>query len=257
MYPVKSCAGIKLERARVGVRGFENDRRWLVVSDENRYITQRECSAMALIRPFIDSDGLLRLNAPGMPEFVNIVGRGTSRRFDVVLFKSTYSAEEDDNGAAGWLTEFLKRPCKLVRVPDDFNRVAVAKTDPGKSALFSFADAYPFLVISEASLQSLNERLHQPLPMNRFRPNIVVSGAAPYEEDGWRKMQIGSIGFIGSETCGRCAITTIDQATAERGKEPLITLSEYRKSGDKVMFGLYFVHENNGSICVGDKVQLG
>lgn len=265
IYPIKSCAGTALEAADIQARGFANDRRWLVVDAEWRFLTQREIARMALIQPTVD-DHCLRLSAPegvGVELPVDQPGR----RVEVTIWKdSGVGAVDQGDEVAGWLSDFLRREVRLVRFADDYTRqvnqhYASRETDsfavPGGHQV-GFADAYPFLIISEESLADLNSRLDEPLPMNRFRPNIVVCGAdEPYDEDNWKVIRVGDTAFDLVKACARCVTTTTDQATAVRGTEPLWTLATYRQGAKGApLFGQNAVHRSMGTIRVGDRVKV-
>ena len=154
-----------------------------------------------------------------------------------------------------WFGRFLGSSCQLVRKPeDDVRPVDSAYARGGDQT--SFADAFPLLLISEASLEDLNRRLESPVPMNRFRPNLVVRGCGPYAEDGWEEVRAGGASFRVAEPCARCAITTVDRGSGERGKEPLRTLATYRKADGEVLFGRYLIHASNGTVRVGDPVEV-
>jgi uncharacterized protein YcbX len=168
--------------------------------------------------------------------------------WDDMVFAYRGTPEQDQ-----WLTEALGQPCRLTYMPDVALRSVDGATQPG---LVSFADAYPFLLVGQASLDDLNQRLALPVPMNRFRPNLVVSGATPYAEDSWKALQVGTLAFQGIRPCGRCLVTTTDQLTAERSPEPMRTLAEYRKVDNKVMFGLNVVGPGSGRLRAGDAVHV-
>jgi uncharacterized protein YcbX len=174
----------------------------------------------------------------------------------VRIWKDQCTATWLGEKAARWFSDFLEAPSNLVHMADDTLRPANATYAP-EGTRVSFADAFPFLVISEESLADLNSRLAEPLPMNRFRPNLVVGGAQPYDEDRWERVEINGIRLRIVKPCARCVITTTDQATTERGQEPLRTLARYRKSWGQVMFGQNAVHETLGRLRVGDRVLPG
>jgi uncharacterized protein YcbX len=256
VYPIKSCAGISLDRADIGPRGIRHDREWLVVKlDSGEFLTQREQPRLALIRPALVENGLT-LFAPGLPSLeVPIVGNGAGRR--VRVWEDWCDAIDQGDHAARWLSEHLSTECRLVRMDDGF----VRKVDPDYAVddwdQVGFADSYPLLLISEESLSDLNARLTNPLPMNRFRPNVVIGGARePFSEDRLRVLRIGDVVFYAVKPCSRCVTTTTDQLTAERGHEPLTTLATFRKVGSKVLFGQNLIHANPGEIRVGDEVTV-
>lgn len=254
VYPVKSCAGIARSRFAVDARGPEDDRRWMVVDPDFRFVTQRECPAMALVRVEREGEALRLLADADAPLELPAAGC-EGPRVDVVVWRDTCAAIDQGDEAARWLSERLARPVRLVRMADDTERRVNPLRSP-EYAVTGFADGYPFLLIGEASLDDLNRRLPEPLPMDRFRPNVVVSGSEPYAEDTWRRIRIGALELEFAKPCGRCAITTTDQATAARGKEPLRTLARYRRLDDEAVFGSNFVHRAQGAIAVGDAIEV-
>lgn len=255
-YPIKSCGGSSLGEAAVGSRGIIHDREFMIVdATTGLFLTQRELPRMALIRPRMEGD-LLRLDAPGMSRLtVEPVRQGATRR--VLVWHDRCPAVDQGPDIAGWLSEFLKSDCRLVRMADDHVRRVNRRYAVSDGDQVGFADGYPFLLISEESLVDLNARLSSPLPMNRFRPNIVVTGGAvPYLEDTWRCVRIAGIDFHLVKPCARCVITTTDQDTGERGKEPLTTLAGYRRTNRGVLFGQNMIHGNSGAIRRGDLVEV-
>jgi uncharacterized protein YcbX len=253
-YPIKSCQGIALERAEVDARGIVDDRRLMLVDPAGRFLTQREHPRMALIAARVDGP-LLSVSAPGMDSLA-LDRTADGPRREVSIWRDRCQAVDLGAEAAGWLSEFLATPCQLVRIAEDELRVVDQAYAPRPADQVGFADGFPFLVIAQASLDDLNARLETPLPMDRFRPNIVVAGCAPYAEDGWEQIRIGEITLALVKPCARCAITTTDQRTAERGKEPLRTLATYRAVGGKVMFGQNAIHDRAGAIRIGAEVEL-
>ena len=254
-YPIKSCAGSPLEIAEIGARGIVHDREFMLVEPASGlFFTQRELPRMALVEPTTD-DGVLRLRAPGMPDLtMPVIAEGQTR--EVVVWRDGCPAVDQGEEVAAWLSRFLGRPCRLVRMAEGH----VRRVDPtyavSEADQVGFADGYPFLIISEESLADLNARLARPLPMNRFRPNIVVRGGAAYAEDGWRRIRIGGVELSLVKACARCAITTTDQATAEVGREPLATLATYRRAERGVLFGQNAIHAAAGAIRVGDAIEV-
>lgn len=260
IYPIKACAGISLTQARLTPRGLEHDRWMMVIDPDGRFLTQRECPTLALVTPTLDGEHLT-LSTSGLEPTSVAVSRVGERR-SVVVWRSTCDAIDQGDVAAEWFSTHLGRAVRLVRVADDFHRTLDATYAPRAGDTTAFADGYPILVISEESLTDLNARLSTALPMNRFRPNIVVHGAEPYAEDAWRRFSIGGLSFEGVKTCARCVVTTTDQATAQRGREPLATLATYRDSDRGVLFGQNVIQtppEGNptwdwGSVRVGNQV---
>jgi hypothetical protein len=254
LYPIKSCRGVALREAAVDARGIVGDRRCMVVDAGGRFLTQRERPRMALVAPALDGDRLT-VRAPDMPTLA-VALRDDGARRAVVIWDDRCEAVDQGDDAAAWLSDFLRTPCRLVRIADDFvRRVDPAYARPDDQV--GFADGYPFLLAAEASLADLNARTATPLPMDRFRPNVVVDGRTPYEEDGWTRVRIGGVAFRVLKPCARCPITTVDQRTAARAREPLRALAAYRRvPGRGVMFGQNLAHDAPGTLRVGDAVEV-
>ncbi len=252
-YPVKSLGGEASSSLEVGPRGPQFDRHWMVVDADGRFITQRQQPRMCLIQARTDDERALWLTAPGMPEICG--GERRAERLEVRVWDDVLSASAAGPAADRWLSEFLALPCRLVSLPDHVAR----PVDPdyaGPSDQVGFADGFPFLLISQASLDDLNSRLERPLPMLRFRPNLVVSGCDPYAEDRWRRLRIGDLEFRIAKPCSRCIIPTIDPATAQRSAEPLRTLRGYRRRDNKIYFGQNLVHRGSGRLAVDMPVEV-
>jgi uncharacterized protein YcbX len=255
VHPVKSCRGISPPAWPLDAYGLRGDRSWMVVDERGRFVTQRELPRLALIRTRIDDEHVV-LDAPGREPLV--LPRGGAAAGDVVVEVWSHRGRAVDGGdaAARWITAHLGAPARLVATPSDHVR-AVDRAWFDGDAQAAFSDGYPLLLISEASLADLNARLARPLPMNRFRPNLVVRGAAPYEEDLWKRIRIGGIEMAVVKPCSRCVITTTEQDTGERdGSEPLRTLATYRKTALGVVFGQNVVHLATGTLAVGSTVEV-
>jgi uncharacterized protein YcbX len=261
IYPVKSLRGFAIPSATVDALGLVGDRRFLVVDAQNQFLTQRALPRMALIETALTAHDLV-LRAPhGGSCAVPLRAAGPAELLSVRVWKSEGLLAEDCGvEVAVWLSDFLRHPCRLVRIGEKFHRPIVrpGKAQPGD--VVSFADGVPFLILSEASLADLNDRLATPLLLDRFRPNLLVSGCEAFAEDTWPRFQIGTVTFRAAGPCARCVITTTDQRTAERGKEPLRTLATYRRAPDDptdVNFGQNLIHETkSGTLKVGDAVAL-
>jgi uncharacterized protein YcbX len=254
VYPIKSARGLSMDEWETDDFGLRYDRRWMVVDESGQFISQRDHPRMTLVVPNL-VDGMLLVDAPGMPTLELVANPGSTVSTSVTVWNDTCEASWLGEGAARWFSKFLGCSCSLVYMGQN----AVRPADPEYAASgtrVSFADAFPFLLISQESLSDLNRRLAKPLPMNRFRPNLLVAGGAPYDEDQWRLIQIGSVKLRLVKPCARCVVTTTDQVTAERGLEPLRTLATYRKVGGEVMFGQNAVHEGRGGLRVGDEVLV-
>lgn len=227
IYPVKSCRGIALTQARLTETGFAHDREWLVVTPEYRFLTQRERPLLAQIEPAI-SDGQLVLRKPNGPE-LSLPLDLTGPEVEVTIWRTKAAAFDAGEHAAAWLTGHMGKPARLVRFDKRQKRISDSNWTGDVEALVQFADAYPWLLISQGSLDELNRRMTQPLPMNRFRPNIVVDGLPPFGEDSVDEFISGEVRLKVVKPCDRCVVTTTDQFTGERmGEEPLKALKEFR-----------------------------
>ncbi|MGW6406452.1 MOSC domain-containing protein [Streptomyces vinaceus] len=262
IHPVKSVAGTSPGEMAVEPWGLSGDRRWAVVDTEGTVITQRQQPRMALAAARPLGGGAVALSAPGMAEMVVEVPEPGPLE-PVTLFGKKVETVVAASAAADWFSAYLGVPARLVHLDDPAVRRPVdpAYALPGETV--SLADAYPVLLVTLASLDALNSLIAQgdhpeegPLPMNRFRPNVVVAGAEAWAEDGWRRIAIGDAVFRGVRECGRCIVTTTDQATAERGKEPLKSLARHRRIGKSLAFGRQLVPVRTGTVRVGDEVRV-
>jgi uncharacterized protein YcbX len=257
VYPIKSARGIPLTRAQLEERGFQHDRRWMLVDAQGVFISQRELPRMALIDIGVAADGLM-VSAEGTPGItIPLSSSGESIRCRI--WKDTVDTVPVGAEADQWFSAFLESSCRLVYMPDAARRVVDRDYVP-EERMVGFADAFPLLIIGQGSLDQLNRKLNErgemPVSMHRFRPNIVVAGSRPHEEDEWEQIRIGAVDVDVVKPCARCVITTVDIATGEAGKEPLRTLARYRKRGSKVMFGQNAVHKQLQEIAVGDQVTV-
>lgn len=257
-YPVKSCQGIAANELTLDDRGPIDDRRWMLVDDAGVFMSQREHRRLALVAVQLTETGL-RLTAPGMePLAVRVPAADGRADFTATVWGDDARVRPAGRDADRWFTALLGVSARLVHQPGDAPRAlrreyAGAIAEPRRVTL---SDGAPLLLIGAASLDDLNARLESPLPMNRFRPNVVVLGAAPYAEDEWSRIAIGDVVFEVAKPCARCVITTVDQETAEAGVEPLRTLARYRKVGSGVLFGQNIAHHAPGTVRVGDEVRV-
>jgi uncharacterized protein len=254
IYPVKSCGGIPLQRARLTATGFAHDRQWLIVRPNGRFVTQREVPHLALIRPALE-EGTLQLRAPEKPDFRVEIDHGGAAT-EVVCWRDRCKAIDAGDDAAQWLESFLGQPYRLVRFDPSLPRTS-DKTWTGEIDAFNqFSDGFPWLLISQASLDDLNGRLQRRLPMNRFRPNIVVDGLSAFEEDAIYELNTDAIALRPVKPCTRCTITTTDQERGEReGDEPLQTLRDYRF--DRELRGVKFGQNVVLSKGIGEWLEVG
>lgn len=250
IYPIKSCGGISVREAAVVERGFQYDRRWMVTDRNGMFLTQRNHPKLALAVTSLNGNHIL-ITSSNLDQVRIPLELPEGETIPVEVWGSQVNALRGPKEADGWFSVLLGHPCLLVHMPSTAIRT-VSHSSALKSDHIAFPDAFPFMLLSEASLDDLNGRLAEPVPMNRFRPNIVVRGCAPYEEDTWRDLRIGSLPFLGAKPCARCTTTTVDQATAVKGVEPLQTLASYRNRNGDVLFGQNLLHRAKGVLRIGD-----
>jgi len=263
IYPLKGCRAVDLAESAVEPCGLAGDRRWLLVDSDFRFISQREHASLARLTVrcgpgadiSVSSDGypLLRIPAPGQ------AARPAPEMLTVTVWRSTVLATAAGPAADAWFSAYLSEPVRLVYL-DDPTRRAVDPEFGADGDVVSFADGYPLLLTSAESLGQLGEWLsaegERPVPMNRFRPSVVVTGFEPWAEDRWRRLRIGSVSFRVAKPCGRCLVTTTDQLTGERGREPLAMLGRRRRFGEALVFGQNLIPDSPGLIRVGDPVEI-
>ena len=256
IYPVKSLKGIPLRSATIEGRGLEYDRRWLLVDENAQFFTQREVPKMAAIKIDVGPSGMKATCNGSSIDVPLEAATGDTR--PVTIWNDTVTAEYYPQEIHSWFTGVLGLECRLVRMPESTQRILPREYAIREDDVVSFADGYPFLLIGQSSLDDLNTRLEEPVPMNRFRPNFVVAGAGPFEEDTWKRIRIGSTEFHLVKPCARCVLTTVDQVSGVKtGKEPLATLSGYRNFDGKVLFGQNLIAETvGGTVSVGDEIEV-
>jgi len=254
VYPIKSAKGISVQSALVERRGIQFDRRWMVVDSAGVFLSQRGFPRLALISTHLGVD-TLRVNAPGMNTLILSLQPGGADPIRVHVWDDAVDAISAGDEAQKWFSAYLDVQSRLVFMPEDSLR-HVEPESPIHNAIVSFADGFPLLLMSQHSLDDLNKRLVTPVPMNRFRPNVVVNDSSAFAEDGWKKIRIGTMLFYVVKPCSRCITTTVDQETGIQGKEPLATLSQYRKVDGNVLFGQNIIPENVGTITVGNRVEI-
>ena len=263
-FPVKSCRGQELETAVVEPWGLAGDRRWMLVDETGETVTVREHREMLLIHPRLRADGGLEVSAPDHPDLVVPRPAPGGRLVDVTVFGRTpFGASPAGQEADAWFSKVMAEPVRLV-FADDPNRRQANPAYAGPGVPMHFGDGYPLLVTTEASLAALNELIaagekadEGPLPMVRFRPNLVIGGGLPWAEDGWLRLRVGEAEFRVVKGCDRCAIPTTDEKTAVRRKEPTYTLSKHRRWDGAVWFGMNVVPLTPGAtLRVGDQVEV-
>ncbi|CAG7857101.1 hypothetical protein MCAMS1_01822 [biofilm metagenome] len=254
IYPVKSLAGIQVSSWPVVATGLKYDRQWMLIDGNRQFLSQRVMPRMALINTAIQ-ELLLNLSAPGMDDLgLMLMPTGDE------IIRSTIWHDHVDTVAVSreadqWFSQFLHTDCRLVYLPQ--NSIRHVNPDFARhDDRTTLSDGFPFLLTTESSLTALNQAMQFELTMNRFRPNLVISGCDSFAEDTWRDITIGSIGFRLPKPCSRCSVPTINPETGETGKEPLTTLNRLRKWQHKVYFGQNAIHNGGGVLSVGDNVQI-
>lgn len=264
IYPIKSLSGIPLQKSMVMAKGLQYDRRWMLVDENGRFLTQREHPEMALFQVVLENDHFLVSKKP--PSTNSAANSKNIIRLDlsgdiggevlkVQIWKNEVEAFEVNPAYSSWFSERLNLKCKLVFFPEKNLRDIDPEFAKNKEQV-SLSDGYPILIIGQSSLDELNKKLEQPVPMNRFRPNLVFTSGIAHEEDTWKNFKIRTVDFEGVKPCGRCVLTTVNQETGEKGLEPLKTLSTYRKQNGKVNFGENVIARSTGEIKIGDLIEI-
>jgi uncharacterized protein len=254
VYPIKACAGTDVQEACMEKRGLQYDRRWMLVDTQGRDLHQFDYPRLASVIVSFDTNGLL-INAPGMPQLPIPFQVESSASLTVQWYEGICEALPANSEADAWFQDFLHVPCRLVFMPESTQRFVEPEyaIDDDLAAFTSF----PYHLLGEASLEDLNQRLANPVPLDRFRPNLVIAGAPAFAEDNWRAIQINRYTFHIVKPCERCAITTVDPVKGiMTGQEPLKTLAKFRTFNQKVLFGQYLVSGETGVLRVGDPIRV-
>lgn len=254
IYPVKSLAGIHVTHWPVTDTGLQYDRKWMLIDETGHFLSQRSLPIMALIHTAIEGNTLI-LSAPNREDLHLSLNPQDGGSIACTIWQDHCVAKSVSQQADQWLSDFLKQNCRLVYHDDK----AIRSIDPRYATntdQTAFSDGFPFLILSENSLASLNQAMQLELPMSRFRPNLVISGCPAYAEDSWREIHIGGIDFRLPKPCSRCSVPAVDPDTAHVGKEPLSTLSRLRKWQNNVYFGQNALHNQKGSLAIGDAVNV-
>jgi uncharacterized protein YcbX len=262
VYPMKAARAVDLAESLVQAWGLAGDRRWLLVDADDRFVSQREEPSLARVTVSCGpaaAAGVISVSAPGRPGLRVPAPAGDAELLKVTVWRSVVLASAAGPAADAWFSGYLGRPVQLVYL-DDPTRRAVDPEFGRDGDVVSFADGYPLLLTSTGSLEELGRWLADdgdaPVPMTRFRPNVVVTGAAPWAEDNWRRIRIGDVNFRVAKPCGRCVVTTTDQVTGERGSQPLKMLGRRRRFGQQLVFGQNLIPDNDGVIRAGDRVEI-
>lgn len=253
LYPIKSLGGIALQEAKLSETGFKYDRAWMLVDEQNKFITQRECPELTLFKTELTNEGIA-VHYNGNSIEITAAMPSQQHLIKTSVFRDSVIGQLERNELNQWFSEQLNQTVRLIRTTPEHPRFV----ENHPESIVNFSDSNQYLILGESAMQELNEKLEVPLRINRFRGNIIFKGGQAHDEDEWGRIQIGERIFEGTKRCGRCKITTIEQETAQLGKEPLATLKGYRAFGRKVCFGYYFklVEGLGKSIRVGDEIRV-
>jgi uncharacterized protein len=256
IYPVKSLGGIAKQSIEITHTGFKHDRRWMLVDENNLFLTQRTHPQMALLQTAETENGIAVFHKQNPQQTIIIPFENEyNKKLTVTVWDDVCAAVEVNESLNEWFSDRLHINCKLVYMPDDTKRL-VDKRYAANDEVTSFSDGYPILMIGQSTLDNLNSKLTEALSMERFRPNLVFTGGHAHIEDEMAAFSIGEINFLGVKPCARCVMTTINQQTAQGGKEPLKTLSTYRQKNNKIYFGQNVLQQQNGIIKVGNEIKI-
>jgi uncharacterized protein len=256
IYPIKSVGGYPKQTVELVNTGFKYDRRWMLVDEQNIFLTQRILPQMALLQTAETENGIrVSLKKDPTQSITIPFNNETVVQIRATIWGDVCDVLEATGEINDWFSKMLQLNCRLVHMPDDTKRY-VDKRFALHDEITSFSDGYPILMIEERTLHNLNEKLTEALPFNRFRPNLVITGGHPHIEDEMASFEINGINFLGVKPCSRCIITTINQHTAQKGIEPLKTLAGYRMKNNNIYFGQNVLHQQNGPISVGDTITI-
>ena len=256
IYPIKSLGGISLQQAQLEDTGLKFDRNWMLIDEKGTFITQRKHFELAMLQVTIAEDKLMVTHKINPSQAITFnVDDTTGDPIDVEIWDDRSTALEVAPAVSKWFSEFMQMNVRLVKMPPGAKRLV----DPRYATddeIVSFADGYPCLIIGQSSLDGLNDKLPDPVRMDRFRPNLVFTGGEPHIEDSFKSFYLGDTLFSAVKPCARCVLTTIDQQTGAKGQEPLKTLAAYRTQNKKVMFGQNLIHKGNGMISIGSELRV-
>ncbi|ONH52246.1 hypothetical protein SAMN04490182_3632 [Pseudomonas cedrina] len=257
-YPLKSGKAERLQQAGLDKLGVEGDRRWMLVDEASgRFLTQRAVAKMSQLSALWNGSGGLTLSSPGCAPLDVALPGSDAALLGVTIWRDTLRVPDAGDEAAAWVSDFIGKPTRLVQLPLERARATDAGYGQDDDQV-GFADGYPLLLIGQASLDDLCERIGRPMQMLRFRPNLVIEGGDAFAEDGWKRLRIGDVEFRVVKPCSRCILTTIDPQTGERSadREPFATLETYRKTEQGAMFGQNLVNDGNGRLEIGMPVTV-
>jgi uncharacterized protein YcbX len=256
IYPIKSLGGISLKEAKLEAKGLQYDRRWMLIDEQNIMLTQRSHNQLALLQVGIAADQLTISHKTNPDQRISFnLNQHSTAAIPVAVWDTPTTGLEVSTEVSDWFSQFMEMKVKLITMPIEEKRLV----DPryaSDNEIVSFADGYPCLLIGQSSLNGLNQKLENPILMDRFRPNFVFTGGEPHVEDRFNTFSLSNISFAAVKPCARCVLITIDQQTGSKGKEPLKTLARYRAAGKKILFGQNLLHKTLGTIHVGDELKV-
>jgi len=256
IYPIKSLGGISLKHSKVTPKGLEFDRRWMLIDDEGVFVTQRKYAILALLDVTVIENQLTVQHKHDAANQISFpISENNGKTIPVTIWDDQSTGIEVSAVVSAWFSAFMGKSVRLVIMPENEKRMVDPRYAKNEE-LVGFSDGYPFLIIGQAALDGLNERLSQPVPMDRFRPNFVFTGGNAHLEDQIDTFKLGSVQFRAVKPCARCVLTTVDQHTAVKSAEPLKTLAGYRTINNKVMFGQNLIHNGSGTIHTGDQLEV-
>ena len=256
IFPVKSLGGVTLQQAYARERGLLYDRRWMIADSNNRFMTQREHPRMATVGIHLQEDGFLLYKKADHQDSITLpFSVSNTKEEEVIIWKDKCNGLHFTKQADEWISDHLKVKCSFIYMPESSKRLVDTAYAKYQETV-GFADAFPFMILGEESVKELNGRLIDPVPMNRFRPNLVFAGGQCFDEDRFGEITIGTAVFSAAKLCGRCSIVTVDQDNGVKGIEPLKTLAGFRTVNNNTYFGQYLLLKNPGIVQVGDAVSV-
>lgn len=257
IYPIKSLGGITLSSTKVERRGFQFDRRWMLIDENGRFISQRENHQLALLQPEIHGEKMTIVDGSHQLETLTFpLAEPITEEIKVTIWDDECTAKPLDIAVNEWFSTFMSKPVQLVYMYEGSRRITDQRYAPKPDDVVSFADGYPILITCQRSHDLLSEKVGYEIPFNRFRPNIILEGLEAHEEDALAEIELGKLKLFGVKPCARCVMITIDQQTGQQGKEPTKTLSTYRKVGQKILFGENFIPDAEGQLSIGDELKI-